>query len=646
LLALVFTGNGMPHTFGLILAAISLFSIFRFKNNTFACLAFAPLVALFCLLWHPSTSLPLAALLMSALFLYLIAPHIWSRVYTKNHFYYGLVFLFVCCVLTYVSQTVLQLALENSITSTEAHGIEWWTMFNDVSKVDVPFEFSRVSFLLVTAIAPAYALFARDAKLWPWPRPILIIFGVMILSAGFFYGGNRIDPGHASRIGFISMVACAIWCFAISPLLRGYGNARLVFFIIWIVALSCYLIINKHIGNDWAIPDPIQRTLNRINKVSITPPIAQTLHAQGLGDGYFDPLITNQINLFIDAVEQLKISPDETWLDLTDNQTWYAYLNRRSPAPYSAAFPVVNIRQTKRMINALETSPPPVTLVSPSLSQNNVHIRLDDLPTSLRSYGLYKWALLRGGKLIEVNGFTFIDHRGGAKFSSEELYKLSQIFDLAPMGVINNLRSLPLVWGRSIDKLQEMGVISADKPLDYSLNQENMIPLESGWFTINFPEKEYLILNPDVKIAVDGGFLASGYDHYQTIGWREGRPLSQGNDQWPIFRINFNPNLSGSKAEFIELVLNFELYNECDSMQIDLRWIDDKGLQRLTNPVSLVVRNNKSVLIPLGAFVNWIKSDNINQLCIYLPEYKKIKRIQLSKIRGWEYGLKTNSSFK
>jgi hypothetical protein len=88
------------------------------------------------------------------------------------------------------------------------------------------------------------------------------------------------------------------------------------------------------------------------------------------------------------------------------------------------------------MINALEASKSPITFISPSLNHEGV-------PPSLRSYGLYKWALLRGGRIKEINGFTFIDHRGGGSFSTADLGKLSQIFNFAPDGVLNDLRNLP-----------------------------------------------------------------------------------------------------------------------------------------------------------------------------------------------------------
>ncbi len=39
-----------------------------------------------------------------------------------------------------------------------------------------------------------------------------------------------------------------------------------------------------------------------------------------------------------------------------------------------------------------------------------------------------------------------------------------------------------------------------------------------GW-----QERAYLAANPDVAAAVRDGFFASGYDHYQAAGQREGR---------------------------------------------------------------------------------------------------------------------------
>jgi hypothetical protein len=390
-------------------------------------------------------------------------------------------------------------------------------------------------------------------------------------------------------------------------------------------------------GNSWAITDPLQRTVNRLDAVSVTPPIAQKSEAPGLGAGYSDSSLMNQIKLFTEALEQLKISTDDTWFDLTDNQAYYAYLNRKSPAPYSATFNVVNIKQTKRMIDALEASNPPLTLVAPSLSQNNIHIRLEGLPASLRSYGLYKWALLRGGKLEEINGFTFIDHRSGARFSVEDLGKLSQIFNFAPDGVINDLRNLPSVWGRSIDRLQQNSVISNAKKLNYSLTHDNMILLETGGYKINFPETEYLDLNADVKKAVEAGSLASGYEHYQTIGWREGRPLSQGNNKWPILRINLQPGLPGKEVEFLQLNLDFECYDGAGTTNIDIRWRDNRGWHSTQSPIRLVVHSGQPALIPMAAYPAWLLSDDISEIAFYFPEYKNVKKITYFTLEGRAY---------
>ncbi len=40
-----------------------------------------------------------------------------------------------------------------------------------------------------------------------------------------------------------------------------------------------------------------------------------------------------------------------------------------------------------------------------------------------------------------------------------------------------------------------------------------------------FDEREYLHCNPDVLDAIRRGELSSGWEHYQAIGWSEGRRL-------------------------------------------------------------------------------------------------------------------------
>ncbi|NER78778.1 MAG: hypothetical protein F6K42_04210 [Leptolyngbya sp. SIO1D8] len=59
-----------------------------------------------------------------------------------------------------------------------------------------------------------------------------------------------------------------------------------------------------------------------------------------------------------------------------------------------------------------------------------------------------------------------------------------------------------------------------------------------------FDETYYLANNPGVAAAVNGGFFSSGYEHFVTFGWREGRnPSSLYNE---AFYLAANPNVAAA----------------------------------------------------------------------------------------------------
>jgi phytanoyl-CoA hydroxylase len=57
------------------------------------------------------------------------------------------------------------------------------------------------------------------------------------------------------------------------------------------------------------------------------------------------------------------------------------------------------------------------------------------------------------------------------------------------------------------------------------LSQPVLVPPEVFQAGRTFPEANYLSRYPDVKAAVEAGALASGWQHYETCGFKEGRGL-------------------------------------------------------------------------------------------------------------------------
>ncbi len=94
-----------------------------------------------------------------------------------------------------------------------------------------------------------------------------------------------------------------------------------------------------------------------------------------------------------------------------------------------------------------------------------------------------------------------------------------------------------------------------------------------------FDEDAYLAANPDVAAAVKNGLYRSGHFHYQTVGWREKRPLFEQGSEPDDRSIRELPELPVRRKEAIQLQLTVEaaLLSDAGGLMI-VGWLDDSEL--------------------------------------------------------------------
>jgi len=94
-----------------------------------------------------------------------------------------------------------------------------------------------------------------------------------------------------------------------------------------------------------------------------------------------------------------------------------------------------------------------------------------------------------------------------------------------------------------------------------------------------FDEDAYLVANPDVAIAVAEGKYRSGHFHYQTVGWREKRPLFEPGGEPRNRLIRPLPKLAVPLADSVQLQLTVDaaLLSDAGGLMI-VGWMDDSHL--------------------------------------------------------------------
>lgn len=145
----------------------------------------------------------------------------------------------------------------------------------------------------------------------------------------------------------------------------------------------------------------------------------------------------------LDRVLRSVARPGETYFDAVNRSTYYFGLGRRVPTPFSSQFYAADEAFQQEMLRALTREPPPMIWVAPRL----------ELRFSLRSYRVYKWAMLQGYRYYRVDDLDILIYPKRA--SAMDLVGATEITDPSAWGPLmqGNLHFIPVSWGRSFDSL-------------------------------------------------------------------------------------------------------------------------------------------------------------------------------------------------
>jgi hypothetical protein len=353
----------------------------------------------------------------------------------------------------------LRYAAEHSAVGNAAHALHW-SQSASASTVLNRWLWEAVRTAWVAVGCASGALIAwtmvRGERVKRAPL-LLVCIPVLLLAVAFIYrAAGRIDPGSVSRLGLASVW---MWSLLLPVLLHAaWGKQR------WPAIMTVAVAGGGMIA---AAVEPIRvsTVLGRAFETVPAPANADEAARKGLArlDGTSVPAATLSRLLAIDAVLDAILDPNETYLDLTNRNAQYFYLDRRIPIESGALYNLPDDRQQHRAVAALDVQKVPVALAGPE------PMLFDSGPPSYRTYAVYRY-LVRRFVPVKINGFIFLvrpdrldrvrEHFGPSADLSNPEALLDVVFRQ------ENLYGLPASWGASWSTLQS--IVTPVRQLDVS----------------------------------------------------------------------------------------------------------------------------------------------------------------------------------
>jgi hypothetical protein len=355
-------------------------------------------------------------------------------------------------------------ATDNESTNVIANGMRFRPSLGDLSANGALFNLFnsktsaeallREAWVLVS-VWGFYALFLqmRQPKAERKPEGLLAAWFIAVLPIAMSaYTFVRIELGGPSRSGPITFILVAtvlpvLTCRILPPfkplpfLIAGY--ALIAFFMPekWYNDLKDFRYKAATLTDMMTYP-PGQRMVAGI-----------AFGLPSIGRVSADAATLNEITRLKHALSLL-LRPDETYLDLTNRQALFYYLDLPIPqlyVPYLAA----SEKMQERMIKQWRADPPPAVLAAPAEG-------FDGGPVSLRCYRFYR-ELAFAYNPIELDGFTFlVDPK---RLPAPGYARPVRLGLLDSVFLVSDLRGLPSAWGKSWKSLESRFKKIAEAPM-------------------------------------------------------------------------------------------------------------------------------------------------------------------------------------
>lgn len=474
-----------------------------------------------------------------------------------------LIFLITLVVFTNVDSigiTIFRYILEQASVNDVAHGVIWqYPPRGEAAQMisNGPlWQFFRFSWiLLIVPIVYRIATLSRKDK----PIEALFLVAYLILCISLIpRSANRIDAVAFSRPYSTSIILVVFGAPMLLPAI-GNSNKRASSLLIMALLFGVLGSQERFLQSPWKL----------INQIIREPP--QTVYGSAIGLGGVGESVlmdANQVErqMQIKSVLDQILLSDETYYNLTNHNSDYAFQMRPNPVPYTSFYNAPTTSQQVRAINELERRGVPLVLI------DGENILWDGGPLSLRSYHIYQYLLGKYLPFQDEFGRTWMIRKNETDRLSKTNYSI--VSEQEVPKILNlvfrqkDLQGIPASWGNSYE----------------SLNSKLRNPID--------------ILSSD------------GVSNSHNLKEKSGEWTATGNDPWLVFSLP--SNVQGDM-----LYIEVEQANCRGQMQIFWSTNLYKGFTEDQSFVFNFV--GSQFLIPVSSAPSWALSDYITEIRIDVP---------------------------
>ncbi len=491
----------------------------------------------------------------------------------------------------------LDFVLQNQWTNSVGNGITWASGWGfrettgGMGSSQFLWELSRFGWVAVAVAGGAVAW--RELSRPPGQRrvPLVVVgFGtvtVLLLSIPWVMG--RIDAGASSRPGAMSQTALS---YLVPPLvLLGAGRRRVGG---GMLAVAVALGLSYPLGMTRLDPDGLEAKAEAVRVVPADAVVVDggPLHLPRLGrivrpeNGFVEKLVR-----FRDVLATV-LRPGETYLDFTNGQARYYYLDMPCPVRY-VVYVACNAKLEAGMLAQLAADPVHAVLVRPFEPY-------DDVPDSLRVYDLYRTYVLKFVPVQRQEFMLLVDPArvpdAGPIGSEEQLKLLDVAFRRG------DLARIPVAWGQSWPTLRPRFEPVAAVPVDRP-TETNQVVADAGSYR---PAGA----NPFVRWAVPDAVTDGAAADYLRVRFDDvptdlrATAAAERNE----------PGAPGTAAE----------------PRLALRWVNADG--SYSDPVTFFARPG-DLLVPLGSYPRWLLGRHPAAVRLDVVNPAAVKRFRFTELQ-------------
>lgn len=355
-------------------------------------------------------------------------------------------------------------AKEQSSLNSISYGIPWYFSANSFPNANYwLFEIVRSGYVFIIGLSFLILIkYFFDKKLHN-RREVIVFSSIIFITSILFIirGAGRIDPGAFSRLGlatsWIIGVLLPILIFYIFP---RYKSVILTSIILFFISIFGY------IGNSLSLNQLISK-VNSNTQLPLNFKYAEKMEINNFGNSVFDELHMSRI-LKIKAFLDKTLDKNETFLNLTNRNALYFYLDRKSPIETGAFYNLLSEGQQQRAIEILAKDIPKVAILE---ADNFLH---DNVKLPLRSPLLYRF-VMQNYQPLEVDGIIYGIRNDMFNKFKEMISEKEQINLLEKVFSTSNLQFIPSEWGKSFNQLNQKLIKTNETTMEsvHDLKQSN-----------------------------------------------------------------------------------------------------------------------------------------------------------------------------